>query len=103
MQRFIITTFLFLVASFSANAALRSDQIPSKVHIGVFAENTPNFTSNKFLYLVETELGYIAFLTEDALRPRDRFISRDPLGYVDGLLRISASPFFTFLDHNVIA
>ena len=85
MQRFIITTFLFLVASFSANAALRNDQIAPKVHIGAFSENTPNFTSDEVLHIVETELGYIAIFSENAYRPLGRFISRDPLGYVDGM------------------
>ena len=113
MQRFIITTFLFLVASFSTNAALRSDQITSKVHIGASAENTYDFTSGEVLYLVETQQGFILFSGESAHKPVDlygftgryldtesdlwyfraryysdelgRFISRDPMGYVDGM------------------
>ena len=85
MQRIIITIFLFLAASFHAHASMRSDQLDQKTHIGAFSENTPISASGAVLYLVETELGYIAFLEENGTRSKGRFINRDPLGYVDGM------------------
>ena len=98
MKRFLLITFL-LFSSFSAHARhVESALSAQKSPIGAFFENAPNLHPADQLYLIELHIAYNDFLAQDAHRPLNlwyfraryfsdemgRFISRDPLGYVDG-------------------
>ena len=99
MKRFLLITFL-LFSSFSAHARhVESALSAQKAHIGDFFENAPNLHPADQLYLIELHIAYNDFSAQDAHRPLNlwyfraryfsdemgRFISRDPLGYVDGM------------------
>ena len=83
---------------FPLAASIRNLDSAQKAHIGVFEEISPNLHLDQNPYLTETQQGCNDFCQYDAHRPLyvwyfraryfsdelGRFISRDPLGYVDG-------------------
>ena len=98
MNRFLLIIFI-LFSCFSAHARhVESALSAEKAHIGDFFENTPDLHPGDQLYLLELHIAYNDFSFQDAHRPLNlwyfraryfdnemgRFISRDPLGYVDG-------------------
>ena len=98
MKRFSLMIFI-LFSSFSAHARhVESTLSAQKVPIDDFFENTPDLHPADQLYLIEMHIVYNDFSAQDAHRPLNlwyfraryfsdemgRFISRDPLGYVDG-------------------
>ncbi|MCH2208830.1 MAG: hypothetical protein MK132_23620 [Lentisphaerales bacterium] len=91
--------FLLVFSSFFPLAAsIRNLDSAQKTHIGVFEEISPDLHLAQNPYLTETQQGCNDFFQYDAHRPLyvwyfraryfsdelGRFISRDPLGYVDG-------------------
>ena len=99
MKRFSLIIFI-LFNSFSAHARhVESVLSAQKAPIGDFFENTPNLHPFDQLYLLELHIAYNDFSAQGAHRPLNlwyfraryfsdelgRFISRDPLGYVDGM------------------
>ena len=98
MKRFLLITFI-LFSSFSAHARhVESALSAQKSPIGAFFENISNLHPVDQLYLIELHIAYNDFSAQGAHRPLNlwyfraryfdnemgRFISRDPLGYVDG-------------------
>ena len=99
MKRFLLIIFI-LFSCFSAHARhVESALSAEKTHIDDFFENTPDLHPVDQLYLLELHIAYNEFSAQDAHRPLNlwyfraryfsdemgRFISRDPLGYVDGM------------------
>ena len=97
MKRFLL--IIFLLFSSSAHARhVESALSAQKAHIGDFFENSPDLHPVDQLYLIELHIAYNDFSAQGAHRPLNlwyfraryfdnemgRFISRDPLGYVDG-------------------
>ena len=94
----LLITLLVFSSFFPLAASIRNLDSAQKVHIGVFEEISPNLHLYQNPYLTETQQGCNDFCQYDAHRPLyvwyfraryfsdelGRFISRDPLGFVDG-------------------
>ena len=93
----LITSLIcfFACAGLQARVTLHQSDFDQKAPIGGFSENTPESHQVQKLYLIESASGELLILAENRAgrkyRARyfdtnlGRFISRDPLGYVDGM------------------
>ena len=98
MNRFLLITFLLFSSFFAHARHVESALSAETAHIGDFFENTQDLHLVDQLYLLELHIAYNDFSAQDAHRPLNlwyfraryfsdemgRFITRDPLGYVDG-------------------
>ena len=86
---------LFACAGLQARVTHHQSDFDQKTPIGAFSENTPESHLAQKLYLLETASGELLILAENRASRKyraryfdtnlGRFISRDPLGYVDGM------------------
>ena len=81
----IVFIFSLIFPFFATSASISNHHQPQKPHIGDFQSDQPKCTCGHELYLIETATGYNALLLVRCTRSMERFISRDPLGYVDGM------------------
>ena len=93
----LITSLIcfFACAGLQARITLHQSDFDQKSLIEPFSENTPESHQVQKLYLIETASGELLILAENRASGKyraryfdtnlGRFISRDPLGYVDGM------------------
>ena len=84
----------FACAQMQARITLHQSDFDEKTPIEAFSENPSESHPDQILYLVETASGQHLFLVEKCASGKyraryfstdmGRFVSRDPLGYVDG-------------------